>query len=101
MCLDICSLELIQASLLIRVDKRLLASASWPRSSRPCSRGRGQDYEAEAEAEAWGGEAEAWGGEAEAWGGEAEASHFGLEAEARPRGLTSLLFASHSLSLAR
>src|SRR5206468_1552594 len=47
------------------------------------SRGRGQTLEAEAEAEAKTLEAEA---EAEA-----EAGDFGLEAEARPRGLTSLL----------
>ena len=43
------------------------------------SRGRGQTLEAEAEAEAKTLEAEA------------EAGDFGLEAEARPRGLTSLL----------
>src|SRR6184192_3939345 len=43
------------------------------------SRGRGQTLEAEAEAEAKTLEAEA----------EAEAGYFGLEAEARPRGLTS------------
>src|SRR5206468_4045484 len=42
------------------------------------SRGRGQTLEAEAEAEAKTLEAEA------------EAGYFGLEAEARPRGLTSL-----------
>src|SRR5881296_1289886 len=45
------------------------------------SRGRGQTLEAEAEAEAKTLEAEA----------EAEAGYFGLEAEARPRGLTSLI----------
>ena len=43
------------------------------------SRGRGQTLEAEAEAKTL---------EAEA---EAEAGYFGLEAEARPRGLTSLI----------
>src|SRR3989442_11754148 len=45
------------------------------------SRGRGQTLEAEAEAEAKTLEAEA----------KAEAGYFGLEVEARPRGLTSLL----------
>ena len=46
------------------------------------------EAEAEAEAEAWTLEAEA---EAEAWTIETEATISGLEAEARPRGLTSLL----------
>src|SRR5437867_11171749 len=50
------------------------------------SRGRGQTLEAEAEAEAKTLEAEA----------EAEAGDFGLEAEARPRGLTSLINSLHS-----
>ena len=55
-----------------------------PRGSRQNPRGRGQTHEAEAEAEA-----EATTHEAEA---EAEARFFGLEAEARPRGLTSLAY---------
>ena len=46
----------------------------------------------EAEVEAWTLEAEAWTLEAEAWTLEAEAAISGLEAEARPRGLTSLVY---------
>src|SRR3989442_10388439 len=49
------------------------------------SRGRGQTFEAEAKTL-----------EAEA---EAEAGYFGLEAEARPRGLTSLKLSPHFFSV--
>ena len=48
--------------------------------------------ESEAEARTLEVEAEAWTLEAEAWTLEAEAAISGLEAEARPRGLTSLVY---------
>ena len=50
--------------------------------------------------EARGSDAKAWTPEAEAWTLEAEATISGLEAEARPRGLTSLMVRviKHSLS---
>ena len=59
-------------------------------------RGRGQTHEAEAKAEADNHEAEA----EEAKTHEAEARFFGLEAEAKPRGLTSLLVSQNSRSSA-
>src|SRR6476469_3814481 len=56
---------------------------------RPRPRRRGQTREAEAKRHKAEAEAKAWTHEAEV---KAEAVNFGLEAEARPRGLTSLGF---------
>ena len=60
----------------------LMPFSFWPRHRR-----RGQTLEAEAKTHEAEAKAEATGHEAKA---EAEAIRFGLEAEARPRGLTSL-----------
>ena len=53
---------------------------------------KAKSWTLEAKAEVWTLEAEVWTLEAEAWTLEAEAAISGLEAEAGPRGLTSLMY---------